>query len=96
MTNALLQDAAVTLIALSAGVLVLRRAFGFFRTDRAPACANCPSSRSARRTSQSSGAAAAPATAPGSASTAAVNAARTGSTTHPAVFYPRPGTARAR
>jgi len=46
--NALLQDAAVTLIALGAGVVVLRRAFGFFRTDRAPACANCPSSASAQ------------------------------------------------
>lgn len=56
MTGALLQDAVVTLVAMGAVAIVLRRAFGFFRTDRAPACANCPSSRQATRTACAAGA----------------------------------------
>ncbi len=55
MTGTLLQDGVVTLVAMGAVAIVVRRAFGFFRTDRAPACANCPSAKQATRTARAAG-----------------------------------------
>ena len=39
----LLQDALVTLVALGAGVVLLRRVTGVGRPSSTPGCANCPS-----------------------------------------------------
>jgi hypothetical protein len=45
MSVDLLQDAVVTVAALGAGSLVLRRLFGFVRPAAKPGCASCPSAR---------------------------------------------------
>jgi hypothetical protein len=47
MTIELLQDALVTLAALAAGAVVLRRVMGVAAADAPPRCANCQDAKSA-------------------------------------------------